>query len=263
MMMTGDTLARFGQMDPNLLPPQVQAAMQAQQAANQPAPPAGQTAQGGPTSGPPAGLTVPASSLSTLPPDVLAKMPASTSPALKYTSTAQNLPGHYQNYDASVSSQNLPTDQFLNAAYQQYMGRDPDPEGLKYWTDALTSGTTTQGQIEASLADYANQSGNFINQVFQSDVGRNPSQQEAQYWTDQLNKGLATRQDVENAIMNSPAGDAFMQSQAVTPDVGGSVDPYVASYNAGMSALQNQFGNQALLNYLQGQNPTPNSKTGG
>lgn len=251
MMMTGDTLARFGAMPKNLLPAQVQNAQQAaeiqQTLADQAA--ARQAALQQATAG------------STLPPDVIAQMKASGTAGAagpRYTSTAQNLPTHYPGYDVSVTSQKLPDEQFLAEAYKRYGFNAPDPEAAKFWTEGLKSGTLGQSQIEASLANYAQQSADYVNQLFQSDVGRKPTPEEAQYWTDQLNMGGLTRQDVENAIMNSAPGAAYLQSQGVTPEAGGAVDPFTASYNAQMGALQSNLGNTALLNYLQNyMAPTP------
>lgn len=248
MMMTGDTLARFGNMPSNLLPMPVQIArrnMEQQALAEQDAARQQQewkAAQG----------------RSTLPAEVLRNLPQNGGPSTpKYRSTATNLPEHYEDYDVSVASQKLPTDQFINTAYNKYFGRDPVEEVTNYWNKALGSGSVTQAQTEAAFANYANQNANFVNEVFQSDVGRAPTPEEAKYWTSQINQGYKNRQTLEEAIMNSEPGTAYLMSQGVTPS-GNAVDPYVSSYNATMNNLSGQLGNQALLNYLQNyMAPTP------
>ena len=75
---------------------------------------------------------------STLPAEVLQSLPRGQEPsAPRYRSTATNLPEHYPDYDVSVTSQQLPTDQFINTAYNRYFGRDPVEEVTNYWTKAL------------------------------------------------------------------------------------------------------------------------------
>lgn len=67
--------------------------------------------------------------------------------------------------------------------YRDYLGRDPDPEGLQFFQNAITSGSATLGDVENTFAEspeaqsYAQFAGP-VNSVFQTYLGREPTDQE-------------------------------------------------------------------------------------
>lgn len=104
---------------------------------------------------------------------------------------------------------------YVNQTYQELMGRDPDPEGLKYWTDQLSSGQINPDDFYNTVANsqesanYANTS--FINDEYQGLLGRDPTQEELNTALDQLASGKITQAQFDQDLSNS---DASMQYQA-------------------------------------------------
>ncbi len=88
---------------------------------------------------------------------------------------------------------------FVTDAYQQYMGRVPDTNGLASWVDQLQNHGITDEQLEAYFigsAEYiANHGGSgaaWVKGMYHDLLGRAPDPQGLQAWLNELNSGRQT-----------------------------------------------------------------------
>lgn len=106
----------------------------------------------------------------------------------------------------------------IEQLYQQELGRAPEAEGLKYWTDLMNAGwtaddlrTAINASPEAQMYDARQHQ---IGNIYQAQLGRAPEAEGLQYWTDKLADGESIT-DIEKAINNSLEGQNY-DSQAIT-----------------------------------------------
>ena len=163
-------------------------------------------------------------------------------PPVDYSSPAAPAPNVY--------NQKLSNEDFLNAVYQQDLGRAAEQGGRDYWLGRLGSGLSQEDAEKMILG--APEAGNraFVNQAYQSAFGRAPDQAGADFWVNQLMQGKYTRPDVEKLFMSSPEAMANL-AQGIAPDRYGQVDPFVAGYNARMANAQQLYGGIAQANAVQ------------
>jgi hypothetical protein len=90
--------------------------------------------------------------------------------------------------------------QFVIGAYQQYLKRLPDDQGLNFWVSNMLAGTFTDERVEAffigSQEYIANHGGTgqaWVTGMYQDLLGRTPGADEVQGWVNALNAG--TRPD--------------------------------------------------------------------
>ncbi len=86
------------------------------------------------------------------------------------------------------------------AAYNKYLGRGPDSNGLTYWLYQLQHGQTDE-ELEAGFFDSAEYIGNhggpgsgWITGMYQNLLGRTPASSEVQFWLTQLQNGATPAQ---------------------------------------------------------------------
>ena len=84
---------------------------------------------------------------------------------------------------------------FVTAAYEKYLGRAPDPQGLDHWVAAMQQGMTDE-QLEShflAAAEYiADHGGNDVNWVigmYHDLLGRAPDSQGLAWWTGKIEAG--------------------------------------------------------------------------
>ncbi|HUX71357.1 MAG TPA: DUF4214 domain-containing protein [Cellulomonadaceae bacterium] len=126
----------------------------------------------------------------------------------------------------------------ITDAYKTYLGRDPDPAGLRFWLGKMASGWTTS-QIESGFlasteyfprVDTATISYNFewVGQVYVSVLGRHPSLDEQLSWLHRMSMfgwpGLTRTQVAMDFLLSSenlaPVVDGYYRAL-----LGRSLDP--------------------------------------
>jgi Domain of unknown function (DUF4214) len=98
---------------------------------------------------------------------------------------------------------------FVAAAYEQYLGRSPKQGELPYWVNQMLAGTLSDQQLEAdflssqeSLNDHGGANASWVQSLYTTFLGRMPQQSEVQYWVNQLNSGM-TPMEVALGFTNS------------------------------------------------------------
>lgn len=122
----------------------------------------------------------------------------------------------------------------VRAAYRDYLGREPDPSGLKFYTGRLLEA----GWSEEQLRDIFRRSPEFkerdlgviILRVYQEELGREPDPSGVAAYTRALDRGM-TEPEFRAELRRSREGAAFRARETVTrayrevlrrePDVGG------------------------------------------
>lgn len=146
--------------------------------------------------------------------DTLAKLPQSAIPATNVPAQVQApasvpVPVPVPPQMPAIPQSSDPYESYLNNLYMQDFNRAPDPGGMSYWKDILSSKKATPEQV--------------AQQFLGSDEFRNRS---------------AMAQD--NALM-----------PGVIADQPGTMDPFVAGYNARMANAQKLYGGIAQQNAVQ------------
>jgi hypothetical protein len=213
---------------------------------------------------------------------------------------------------------------YVDNMFRTYLGRAPDVGGQQYYLDLLSSGKMTPEQFKNDIlgskeytakaaAGVPNQQdiltgapspgfsgsvssgsgykpisdkiGSYVDQIFNQYLGRAPDEGGRKYYADQLLTGAMTPEQVQRDVLGSREfktnlganipGPRIMRGQnipgnmeendislpyfpdnsstGITPDRPGTVDPFVAQYNARMNAAQNIYGGVAQQNYTAGQ----------
>jgi len=108
---------------------------------------------------------------------------------------------------------------FVTAAYQQYLGRQPDANGLAYWVNQMQQGLSDE-RLEAGfigspeyIADHGGAGANWVQGLYQDLLGRAPAADEVAYWVNNLNNGMSPA-DVAFGFASSPE----REGQRVTAD---------------------------------------------
>ncbi len=108
---------------------------------------------------------------------------------------------------------------FVTAAYQQYLGRLPDANGLAYWVNQMQEGLSDE-RLEAGfigspeyIADHGGAGANWVQGLYQDLLGRAPRADEVAYWVNSLNNGMSPA-DVAFGFASS----AEREGQRVTAD---------------------------------------------
>jgi hypothetical protein len=88
---------------------------------------------------------------------------------------------------------------FINAAYQRYLGRAPDAGGLAFWLYGMQQGLVTDERLEAGFIgsqEYINNHGGagaaWVTGMYRDLLGRTPQPDEVAYWVNNLNHGMST-----------------------------------------------------------------------
>jgi hypothetical protein len=85
--------------------------------------------------------------------------------------------------------------QFITAAYEKYLGREPEPAGLNGWLQNMKNGLSDE-QLEAGfigspeyIANHGGQGAGWVIGMYHDLLGRTPSQAEVAGWVQALNNG--------------------------------------------------------------------------
>src|SRR5262249_25085304 len=90
--------------------------------------------------------------------------------------------------------------QFVSNAYETYLGRTPDSNGLNGWVKAMQNGLTDE-RLEASfigspeyIANHGGPGAGWVKGMYQDILGRTPSQSEIDGWVQALNNGVSPQE---------------------------------------------------------------------
>jgi hypothetical protein len=199
--------------------------------------------------------------------------PASQQPAAMPTSAPMPMPAPNQGASSPASltsgaaSSADPYDVYLNQLYSKNLNRQPDLEGLNFWKDVLKSGTKTQSQIEKDFLgsqEYHDMPySEFVKNLYMQNLNRAADPSGLSYWQNILKSGKETPEQIKQGFLNSEefknrqTTGALAEQNALSPgiiaDKSGTMDPFVAQYNARLNAAQNIYGNIAKQNYAAAQ----------
>lgn len=102
---------------------------------------------------------------------------------------------------------------FLTGAYQDQLGRTPDPGGMQYYLDQLQSGAKTTAQVLGEL-NQSLEGQNYDTQMLTSEYrqafGRDPEQEGYQYWMTRVQS---------DPQLNASAIEAFIRGGATGADI--------------------------------------------
>ena len=107
---------------------------------------------------------------------------------------------------ASEASQNAIA--FATRLYTECLGREPEQEGLKYWSLGLTNHELTGTQAAKEFfysAEYKNKALNdsdYLDTLYKTFMGRDPENEGKAYWMDKLGSGMS-RDEVFDSFSNS------------------------------------------------------------
>jgi hypothetical protein len=136
-------------------------------------------------------------------------------------------------------------DQFIAAAYQRYLGRNPSASEVAGWATQMQQGLSDE-QLEAAfigsqeyIANHGGQGAGWVTGMYHDLLGRTPSQTEVNGWVAALNAGASTQQ-----IAYGFAASGERESQRVNADYlsflgrpasQAEVDGWVAAFQHGVS----------------------------
>jgi fibronectin type 3 domain-containing protein len=95
-----------------------------------------------------------------------------------------------------------PQERFVTAAYQDILGRPPDPAGLAGWTRALDQGLSA-AQLAQLLSHSPEYYTNFVTAAYQRYLGRDPEAAGLAGWVNLMENGLSDEQ-LEAGFIGSP-----------------------------------------------------------
>lgn len=118
---------------------------------------------------------------------------------------------------------------YLSDLYRTQLGRDPDAEGLSYWTRQLAGGTP----LESVRQSFASSPEAIVRQAYLTQLGREPDREGSLYWQRDLASGM-TPEQLRTTFQSSPEfaqvavnqyggllGDIYKNELGRDPDEGG------------------------------------------
>ena len=90
----------------------------------------------------------------------------------------------------------LDNGQFVTRVYQNVLGREPDTDGLNYWTGQLDSGAMNRGEMMVAFSESAEYQAGIASEisvtiVYMGMLQRAPDQDGFGYWVGQLDAGVS------------------------------------------------------------------------
>ena len=110
---------------------------------------------------------------------------------------------------------------FVERCYTVILGRDSDPDGLIYWTEALKNGERVGTNVaygfvfSTEYADRNRTNEEFVNDMYSLVLDREADAGGYEYWCTKLENG-ETRQQVYGGFVNSPEFYGICQQYGIT-----------------------------------------------
>ncbi|MBO7425327.1 MAG: DUF4214 domain-containing protein [Clostridiales bacterium] len=117
------------------------------------------------------------------------------------------IPGAYVDRD-SVDN-NMQLKPFVNMLYTGFMGREPDPEGLRYWLTVLTNKSMSGQDVAVFFYNSKEFQGlnldndEFVKRLYKVCLGRDYDADGLKYWKEQLEKYHYSRTHILEGFLNS------------------------------------------------------------
>ena len=105
----------------------------------------------------------------------------------------------------------------IASLYQQYLGRDPDPSGLKFYQGRLNNKAATLQQIASEIGGSAESkaySKNALTNYYQQYLGRAPDPSGLRFYQDRFSSGRATLPQIASEIQGSTEAQNYRQNKA-------------------------------------------------
>jgi len=102
---------------------------------------------------------------------------------------------------------NLDNGLFIDLIYRNVLGRNPDPQGLAFWTNQLDTGNLTRGQVMIGFSESEeykaySQADTFVSTAYSGLLRRAPSQVEYDSWVNTIKTG-GQRLELIDSLLNS------------------------------------------------------------
>lgn len=138
---------------------------------------------------------------------------------------------------------------FLDAVYQDILGRNPDPAGQAFWLDLLgknaTHLTVAQGILTSAESAQA-----MVNLTYQQFLHRSPDQEGAAHWVGLLQQGAPL-----TTVIAGIAGSAEYLTQSATQDSFTPMTPrndfVFDSYGVPLSETSSASAHDIVMSYMQ------------
>ena len=109
---------------------------------------------------------------------------------------AQSLPTNLTQVAAYITHGAEYYTNIIDAAYQKYLGRPADSDGLAYWLPLMQQGTVSDERLESGfigsaeyIANHGGQGAGWVSGMYNDLLGRPPDQAGLNYWVNQLAAG--------------------------------------------------------------------------
>lgn len=106
------------------------------------------------------------------------------------------------NTGESAKYSGLSNKDFINKAYVDYLGYNPDSEGLRYWMNQLNDNALNRDQVIENLK--AAEVNDYVNRLYRSTFNRNADTEGLNYWSGLIRTGQLNRDQVRSLISTSP-----------------------------------------------------------
>lgn len=107
-------------------------------------------------------------------------------------------------------------EKFVTAVFRDQLGRAPDAEGLKFWSDAIRNGASP-AQIATELnqsLEGQNYDTQFITSLYRQNLARNPEQGGFQYWLSEAQAAGFTPTELESILVTAALPEQQVRSIA-------------------------------------------------
>ena len=105
----------------------------------------------------------------------------------------------------------------IASLYQQYLGRDPDPSGLKFYQGRLNNKAATLQQIASEIGGSAESkaySKKALTNYYQQYLGSAPEPSGLSHYQNKFSSGQATLSQIASEIQGSTEAQIYRQKQA-------------------------------------------------
>ena len=180
----------------------------------------------------------------TIPPITI---PPVTTPPVTTPPVTPGVPTNLGQVAASLTHSTEYDSTLIASAYEHFLARSVDTDGLNYWTTQMQLGTTDE-QLDASLlasSEYATLHGgtnvSWVLGIYQDLLGRSPDETGLAYWLGQLDAGVS-RYQVALDIASSAEHEAIVVTNDYQTFLGRTASPGEIAYwvNAFEQGAQNE-----------------------